>query len=449
MKKTCLAMTLLVMFFATSANWMSAAEPVHQNACNLGRTIKVTMKYLLYLPKDYEQKPSWPLVLFLHGSGERGDDPNLVKKSGPPKLVEAGQQFPFIIVSPQCPKGQFGWEPYELTALLDEIVEKYKVDQDRIYVTGLSMGGFGTWALAIHTPNRFAALVPICGGGDTNWAKRIAHIPAWVFVGAKDTAISVEVSQKMVVALKKKGGDPKFTIYPDAGHDAWTQTYANPQVYEWLLQQKRVPRKAETEKPSKTEWASAFSVDKTKLVSTGKTPYFILEPGYCLRYQGDKATLTVTVLRETKLVDGVETRIVEEREEKNGKPTEISRNYFAIDKTTNAVYYFGEDVDMYKEGKVVNHEGSWLSGVGGAKFGLMMPGTPKVGDKFQQEVAPKVAMDRCEIVGIGEEVTTPAGVFKNCLRVKDTSGIESGTTVKLYAPGVGLVKDDEFVLVKP
>lgn len=218
-----------------------------QKPCNLNRTIKVTMKYLLYLPKDYEQKASWPLMLFLHGSGERGDDLQRVKGSGPPKLIEAGQQFPFIIVSPQCPNGRF-WEPYELTALLDDIVEKYKVDQDRIYVTGLSMGGFGTWALAIHTPNRFAALVPICGGGDTNWAKRIAHIPAWVFVGAKDTAISVEVSQKMVDALKKKGGDPKFTIYPDAGHDAWTETYANPQVYEWLLQQKRVAKKPDTSK---------------------------------------------------------------------------------------------------------------------------------------------------------------------------------------------------------
>jgi predicted peptidase len=233
--------------FVASANWVSAGDAVHQNACELNRTIKVTMKYLLYLPKDYEQKPSWPLMLFLHGSGERGDDLQRVKGSGPPKLIEAGQQFPFIIVSPQCPKGRF-WEPFELTALLDEIVEKYKVDQDRIYVTGLSMGGFGTWALAIHTPNRFAALVPICGGGDTNWAKRIAHIPAWVFVGAKDTVVSVEVSQKMVDALKKKGGDPKFTIYPEAGHDAWTQTYANPQVYEWLLQQKRTVKKPEASK---------------------------------------------------------------------------------------------------------------------------------------------------------------------------------------------------------
>ena len=179
MIRTRLAVIILAALFVASANWVSAGDAVHQNACELNRTIKVTMKYLLYLPKDYEQKPSWPLMLFLHGSGERGDDLQRVKGSGPPKLIEAGQQFPFIIVSPQCPKGRF-WEPFELTALLDEIVEKYKVDQDRIYVTGLSMGGFGTWSLAAHQPRRFAALVPICGGGDPAWAERLAGIGTFV-----------------------------------------------------------------------------------------------------------------------------------------------------------------------------------------------------------------------------------------------------------------------------
>ena len=206
------------------------------------RAIKVTMKYLLYLPKDYDQKAAWPLVLFLHGSGEHGDDLELVKQQGLPKLIEAGQQFPFIVVSPQCPNGE-SWELFELMALLDDIGEKYKVDQDRIYLTGLSMGGFGTWALAAHAPNRFAAIAPICGGGDPSRTKRIAHIPAWVFHGAKDREVSVAMSQKMVEALKKNGGNVKFTIYPKAGHDAWTETYANPQLYEWLLQQKRTPKK--------------------------------------------------------------------------------------------------------------------------------------------------------------------------------------------------------------
>jgi predicted peptidase len=238
---------MLAGFLVVTSQRVSAAEPAGQKACELERTIKVTMKYLLYLPKDYQQKPSWPLLLFLHGSGERGDDLQLVAKHGPPKLIAAGQQFPFIVVSPQCPNSR-SWEPYELTALLDEIVERYKVDQDRIYLTGLSMGGFGTWALAVHTPGRFAALVPICGGGEPMRTRRIAQIPAWVFHGAKDPTVPLEMAQKMVEALKKYGGEPKFTIYPEAAHDSWTETYANPQLYEWLLQQKRTVRKAEESK---------------------------------------------------------------------------------------------------------------------------------------------------------------------------------------------------------
>ena len=204
------------------------------------------------------------------------------------------------------------------------------------------------------------------------------------------------------------------------------------------------------EKAGKIEgFASKFAVDKANLTNLGKNPYFLpLEPGYRLALEGGGATLTVTVTRNTKLVDGVETRVIEEREEKDGQPIEISQNYFAIDKTDNAVYYFGEDVDVYKNGKVVSHGGAWLSGVGGAKFGMLMPGKPKVGDKFQQEIAPKVAMDRCEIAAIGEEIKTPAGTFKDCLRTTEGSTLESATEDKVYAPGVGLVKDEEFLLVK-
>ena len=210
----------------------------NQQACELDRTIKVTMDYLLYLPKEYEEKEAWPLMLFLHGAGERGEDISLVKKHGPPKLVEEGKEFPFIVVSPQCPKGRW-WQTLELTTLLDEIEEKYKVDKDRIYVTGLSMGGFGTWALAAYQPERFAAMAPICGGGDPIRAKFSAPVPAWVFHGAKDSVVPIERSEKMVEALKKAKGSVEFTIYPDAGHNSWTETYANPELYEWLLQQKR------------------------------------------------------------------------------------------------------------------------------------------------------------------------------------------------------------------
>lgn len=197
-----------------------------------------------------------------------------------------------------------------------------------------------------------------------------------------------------------------------------------------------------------TEWQRTFRVDKANLVSKGKNPYFVLEPGFVAHFQGDNETLKITVLDETKMVDGVETRVVEEREEKDGKLVEVSRNYFAIDKTTGDVYYFGEDVDIYEDGKVVNHEGAWLSGVGGARFGLMMPGKPKVGDKFYQELAPKVAMDRSEIAAIEAEFKTPAGTFKNCLRARDTSPLEKGASHKVYAPGIGLVQDDEMKLTK-
>jgi len=199
---------------------------------------------------------------------------------------------------------------------------------------------------------------------------------------------------------------------------------------------------------SAADWISTFDVDKNNLASVGKNSYFILQPGYTLQYKSDEETLTITVLPETKMVDGVETRVVEEREEKDGSLVEISRNYFAIDRTTKAVYYFGEDVDIYKNGKVVSHEGAWLSGVDGAKFGMMMPGEPKKGDKFYQEHAPEKAMDRCEITATDERFKTPAGEFKKCVRAKETSAIESGVSFKLYAPGIGLIKDEDCVLVK-
>ncbi len=196
------------------------------------------------------------------------------------------------------------------------------------------------------------------------------------------------------------------------------------------------------------DWKSTFLVNKANLVSTGKNPYFVLQPGHVSHFQGGDETLTITVLDETKLVDGVQTRVVEERETKAGRLVEVSRNYFAIDKTTSDVYYFGEDVDIYRDGKVVDHEGGWLSGVRGAKFGMMMPGKPRVGDKFYQELAPKVAMDRCEIVAIEDEFKSPAGTFKHCLRVRDTSPLETGASDKVYAPGVGLIKDDACLVTK-
>lgn len=201
-------------------------------------TSKLEGQYLLYLPEEYGGQEKWPLLLFLHGAGERGADINLVKVHGPPKLIEEGKDFPAIVVSPQCPKGQF-WSVEFLDDLLDEIVQRYKTDEDRIYVTGLSMGAYGTWSLALEYPHRFAAIAPICGGSNPVLAHLIQHLPIWVFHGAKDKVVTLENSQEMVDALKKLKADVKFTIYPDAGHDSWTETYNNPDFYNWLFCQKR------------------------------------------------------------------------------------------------------------------------------------------------------------------------------------------------------------------
>lgn len=196
----------------------------------------------------------------------------------------------------------------------------------------------------------------------------------------------------------------------------------------------------------------SFDVAKSDLSSKGKSDYFVLEPGFVAVFEGKedgvKTVLTITVTSETKVVDGVETRIVEEKEMADGKVAEISRNYFAISKTTGDVFYFGEDSVTYKDGKPSSHEGSWLAGVAGAKFGLLLQGKPKVGAAYYQEIAPGVAMDRAEVVSVSETLKTPAGEFKNCVKTKETTPLEKGTEYKLYAPGPGLVQDGDLHLVK-
>jgi predicted peptidase len=203
------------------------------------KTVKIN--FLLYLPEDYNSSEKFPLMMFLHGSGERGSEIEKVKVHGPPKLIANGKNFPFIVVSPQCPDDQW-WSLETLDALLNEIVDKYNVDEDRIYITGLSMGGFGTWDLSIKYPNRFAAIAPVCGGGNAHLVRGLKDLPVWVFHGAKDNVVPVSASQDMVDALEKTGGNVKFTIYPEAGHDSWTETYDNPELYEWFLKQKRTAK---------------------------------------------------------------------------------------------------------------------------------------------------------------------------------------------------------------
>ncbi|MEH1942346.1 MAG: prolyl oligopeptidase family serine peptidase [Nostoc sp.] len=204
--------------------------------------------YLLFLPDvlrqhtssqgNEKQQPLLPTILFLHGAGERGSNLDNVKRHGVAKIVEQQQDFPFIVISPQCPRDEY-WNVERLSVLLDEIIASYPVDPDRLYLTGLSMGGYGTWHLAAAQPERFAAIAPICGGGNPQAARKFKNLPVWAFHGAKDNVVPLSESEIMVSALKARDGNVKFTVYAEAKHDSWTQTYNNPELYEWFLQHQR------------------------------------------------------------------------------------------------------------------------------------------------------------------------------------------------------------------
>jgi hypothetical protein len=196
-------------------------------------------------------------------------------------------------------------------------------------------------------------------------------------------------------------------------------------------------------------WQEEFGISKCKMSTTGRNRYFVLEPGFQTALEGDDTRLQITVLTDTKTVDGVLTRVVEEREWKNGELYEVARNYFALCEQTKDIFYFGEDVDFYKKGKVVRHDGSWLAGVNGNRAGLIMPGNPRVGMKYYQEIAPKVAMDRAEIVSLDETCKTPAGTFTGCMKVREGSAIEiMAKEYKYYAVEIGLIRDEDLRLVK-
>jgi predicted peptidase len=254
--RACGAILLLEVFAALTGFVSARAEPAvpGQQAASIatvelladGMATDKELRYWLFLPADYE-KPSepTPLLLFLHGSGERGDDLELVKKHGPPKILadcERAKSWPFITVSPQCPQ-ETRWNAAELAKLVEHVANTHRVDRRRIYVTGLSMGGSGTWDLLDAYPGTFAAAIPICGKGDPGAAERLAKTPVWIFVGAKDKAETVETCVQMEQAVRASGGTAKITVYPDAQHDAWTETYNNPAVWDWLAAQ-RLPQPA-------------------------------------------------------------------------------------------------------------------------------------------------------------------------------------------------------------
>jgi predicted peptidase len=205
-----------------------------------GRGVK--MPYLLYLPDGYGRSKNWPFILFLHGSGERGKDLNLVTTHGLPKRIKQGHKFPFVIASPQCASGEV-WDPDALIQLVDHLQKKYRIDARRTYVTGLSMGGYGTWSLIERYPQRFAAAAPVCGGADRlrtillvlEHKESLKGLGIWAFHGAKDSVVDAEESEWAIRKCKAAGATTKLTLYPAADHDSWTETYNNPKLIEWFL----------------------------------------------------------------------------------------------------------------------------------------------------------------------------------------------------------------------
>ncbi|MDP8243218.1 MAG: prolyl oligopeptidase family serine peptidase [Candidatus Hinthialibacter antarcticus] len=215
--------------------------------------------YLLHLPASYDENNPPPFILFLHGAGERGSNLSSVAVHGPPKLTTnvrylerrfEWSEFPFVVVSPQCPTGEW-WQNEHLIELMNEVMQTVNVDQSRMYMTGLSMGGFGTWSFASEYPNFFAAIVPICGSGDApGWSglrtytqldipkakiEQLVGIPVWAFHGESDTVVPINEQRQTIEAFQAAGGDAQFTTYPGVGHDSWTTTYNNKDVYDWLL----------------------------------------------------------------------------------------------------------------------------------------------------------------------------------------------------------------------
>lgn len=229
----------------------SALTPTMQTPQHFRKTITRTaeLDYLLFLPEGYKKSDAkkWPLMLFLHGAGERGTNVEKVAVHGPPKIVKTKKDFPFVLVSPQCPADRV-WRDDELLALLDNVIARHKIDTNRVYLTGLSMGGYESWSLGTKYPERFAAMAPICGGGEqiavllSSRQKKAAlnSLGVWAFHGAKDPVVPLEESQRMTNALMRAGcKDVKLTVYPEDGHDSWTHAYEEPEIWNWFLAHSR------------------------------------------------------------------------------------------------------------------------------------------------------------------------------------------------------------------
>ena len=203
----------------------------------------VEHKYIVFIPLDYKADKVYPVILFLHGAGEtKGGAKQPVQVGIGPAIKKREKTFPFITIIPQAEKP--GWEANtdnakRALAMLDSVCTDFKTDKDRIYLTGLSMGGYGTWSLAAAHPDKWAAIAPVCGRGNVKDAEMIKNIPCWCFHGADDKAVKVDYSREMIEAIKKAGGQPKYTEYPGVGHNSWDKAYGTNELYEWLLKQKK------------------------------------------------------------------------------------------------------------------------------------------------------------------------------------------------------------------
>jgi len=214
---------------------------MEMNVCKFEQHIQktISLNYLSFLPEGYDPSNNYPLIVFLHGIGERGDDPEKIMANGLPQILE--QNLPIILICPQCPDGTiWSMETDALDAFIDDVIRNYPIDENRMYLTGLSMGGYGTWDYALRYPNRFAALAPVCGGTlRLEDIGRIKHLPIWAFHGELDKRIPAEGTRLLVRTLEAVGGNIKATYYPEVGHNAWVHAYSTPELYEWLLRQER------------------------------------------------------------------------------------------------------------------------------------------------------------------------------------------------------------------
>lgn len=221
---------------------MACLPPLTEQSAKVKFSAQFQVRYLLTLPEGYENSnEKFPVLIFLHGAGERGYDMEKVKVHGPPRTIKEGKKYPFIVVAPQCPEGET-WNVQALSAMLSQLEKKLRVDRDRIYLTGLSMGGYGTWEWIGMEPKRFAAVIPICGGGSRMWTINTGGLPIWCVHGDADETVPISESRSMIERAKRAGARVRFTIFEGVGHDSWTPFYSGQPWVEWLLQHRASDR---------------------------------------------------------------------------------------------------------------------------------------------------------------------------------------------------------------